>query len=84
MSSVAKQYDTKIDSKKRFTIRGAQFDYYHVSEFDDGHIELVPRVLVDPNEISVNTLNMMDKSVENLKSGKVSKPINFSKYLENQ
>ena len=84
MSSVAKQYDTKIDSKNRFTIRGSKFDYYHVTEFNDGHIELVPRVLVDPTVISRNTLNMMDKSVENLKNGKVSDPVDFSKYLENE
>lgn len=83
MSSIIKQYDTKIDSKNRFTIRGANFDYYHVTEFNDGHIELVPRVLVDPSVISKNTLNMMDKSVENLKDGKVSDPVDFSKYLEN-
>lgn len=84
MSAVAKQYDTKIDSKNRFTIRGSKFDYYHVTEFNDGHIELVPRVLVDPTVISRNTLNMMDKSVENLKNGKVSAPIDFSKYLEDE
>lgn len=84
MSAVAKQYDTKIDSKNRFTIRGSKFDYYHVTEFNDGHIELVPRVLVDPTVISRNTLNMMDKSVENLKNGKISDPVDFSKYLENE
>ncbi len=84
MSSVAKQYDTKIDSKNRFTIRGSKFDYYHVTEYNDGHIELVPRVLVDPNVISKNSLNMMDKSVENLKNGKVSDPVDFSKYLEKE
>ena len=84
MSTVAKQYDTKVDSKNRFTIRGSKFDYYHVTEFNDGHIELVPRVLVDPTVISRNTLNMMDKSVENLKNGKVSDPVDFSKYLENE
>ena len=84
MSSIIKQYDTKVDSKNRFTIRGANFNYYHVTEFNDGHIELVPRVLVDPNVISRNTLNMMDKSIENLKNGKVSDPIDFSKYLEDE
>ncbi len=84
MSAVVKQYDTKVDSKNRFTIRGSKFDYYHVTEFNDGHIELVPRVLVDPAVISRNTLNMMDQSVENLKNGKVSDSVDFSKYLENE
>ncbi len=84
MSAVVKQYDTKVDSKNRFTIRGSKFDYYHVTEFNDGHIELVPRVLVDPTVISRNTLNMMDQSVENLKSSKVSDSVDFSKYLKNE
>lgn len=84
MNVVDKQYDTKLDSKNRFTIRGSKFDYYHVTEFNDGHIELVPRVLVDPTLISRNTLNMMDKSVENLKNSKASDPIDFSKYLEDE
>ncbi len=82
MQSAIKEYDTKVDSKNRFTIRGAKYDYYHVSEFTDGHIELVPRVLVDPDIISKNTIEMMDKSVENLKNGKVSEPISLSEYLE--
>lgn len=84
MSAVARQYDTKVDSKNRFTIRGSKFDYYHVTEFNDGHIELVPRVLVDPTVISRNTLNMMDKSVENLKNGNASDLVDFSKYLEDE
>lgn len=50
MASVVNEYDTKIDSKKRFTLRGAQYDYYHVYEYEDGHIELTPRILVHPEE----------------------------------
>ena len=84
MSSIIKQYDTKIDSKNRCTIQGSNFNYYHVTEFNDGHIELFPRVLVDPALISRDTLNMMDKSVENFKNGKVLDPIDLSKYLENE
>lgn len=84
MSTILKEYDTKIDSKNRFTIRGAKYDYYHVMEFNDGRIEMIPRVLVDPSLISVNTLEMMDKSVENLKNRKVSEPIDFDKYKEDE
>lgn len=84
MQSSIKEYDTKIDSKNRFPIRGAKYDYYHVSEFTDGHIELVPRVLMDPDIISSNTLKMMDKSVKNIKNGIVSAPIDFSTYLEDE
>jgi len=77
-----KQYDTKIDSKKRLTIRGTSYEYYHVKEYEDGHIELMPRVLVDPQFVSKNTLATMDTSIKNLKSGKVSEPIDFSRYME--
>ncbi|MCK4542890.1 MAG: hypothetical protein KAU17_11705 [Spirochaetales bacterium] len=84
MKSVIKEYDTKIDSKNRFTIRGAKYGYYRVREYNDGHIELVPRVLVSPNTISRKALNMMDKAVENFKNGKVSEPIDLSKYSEEE
>ncbi len=82
MSSVMKQYDTKLDSKHRFTIRGANFDYYHVIEFEDGKIELQPRVLIDPLTISSNTLSMMDSSVLNLKNDKVSEPLDLSEFAD--
>lgn len=78
MSSVMKQYDTKLDSKHRLTVRGANFDYYHVIEFEDGKIELQPRVLIDPQSISSNTLTMMDSAIKNLKNNKVSDPIDLS------
>jgi hypothetical protein len=81
MSSVIKQYDTKVDSKNRLTIRDSHYNYYHVIEFENGKIELQPRVLVDPEYISKNTLSMMDKSIENLKSGNVSEPINISEFV---
>ncbi len=43
-----KEYDAKIDVKKRVTIRGAHFDHYHVIEYPDGKIALEPRELVAP------------------------------------
>ena len=69
-------YDTRLDSKRRLTIRGASFEYYHVKEYSDGHIVLEPRVLTPPFEVSQRTLAMMDSAVENLKSGQVSAPVN--------
>jgi hypothetical protein len=78
MAAVIKEYDTKIDSKKRFTVRGAKYDYYHVYEYEDGHIELTPRILVNPDDISENTLKMMDRAVENIKRGKTSGVIDLS------
>ncbi len=51
------------------------YDYYHVTEKENGVVILEPRLLVDPLTISKNTLDSMDKAVENVKKGIVSKPI---------
>jgi hypothetical protein len=82
LKHITQKYNAKIDSKKRITIRGAEFEFYEVNEFDDGKILLSPKVLVDPDTISENTLQMMDKSIENMDSGLVSNPINLQDYLE--
>jgi hypothetical protein len=78
--SPVKEYDAKIDIKRRLTLRGARYDHYHVKEYDDGRIELEPRELTDPLEISRRTLAMMDASMENLKKGVVSEPIDLSTF----
>ena len=75
-----KEYDTKIDTKKRITLRGSRYEYYHVVEFPNGKIELSPRELKEPFEISKESLRMMDLSMENFKKGIVSDPLNFSDY----
>ncbi len=51
-----KEYDAKTDTKKRITLRGKTYDYYHVTEYANGKIELEPHVLSRPFEISENTL----------------------------
>jgi hypothetical protein len=78
--AIVKEYEAKIDNKHRVTIRGAQYEYYNVKEFSDGHLELEPRVLMNPNDISVKTLQMMDSAVDNLKTGKASEPIDLSAF----
>ena len=75
MATPTLTYDAKVDSKKRITLRGTNYEYYNVQELDDGRIILSPRVLVDPFEISANTLKTMDQSMENFKAGKVSEPL---------
>lgn len=82
MESIVKEYDAKLDSKKRLTLREAGFEYYHVSVFSDQRIVLEPRVLTSPFDISANTLKMMDKSVQNMKKGKVSKAVDLSEFKE--
>ena len=73
-----RQYDASVDTKKRITLRGSKYTHYHVEEFEDGRIILEPRVLVCPFELSKNTLSVMDSSMESLKKGSVSKPIDLS------
>jgi len=80
--SPVKQYDAKMDAKKRVTLRGARFDHYHVLEYSDGHIVLEPRELVAPFEVSTRTLATMDESMKNLKKGKASKPIDLSAFAD--
>ena len=72
-----KEYDAKLDSKKRLTIRGARTEYYHVTEFEDGSVKLSPRELIHPDEISKRTLEMMDKAMKNIEEGKVSEPVDM-------
>lgn len=75
MEAVLKTYDARIDSKKRITIRNPKYEYYHVVEKENGVVVLEPRELIDPLTISKETLEQMDKSMENLKSGVVYGPI---------
>ena len=82
MSTVVREYDAKIDSKKRLTLRDAKYDYYHVSVLQDQRIILEPRILTVPEEISENTLKMMDSAVKNMKKGKVSHTPDLSEFKE--
>ena len=76
------EYDAKIDSKKRVTLRNANFEYYHVLQMSDGIIILEPRELRAPFQVSASTLSMIDKSMENLKRGVTSDPIDLSEFEE--
>ena len=80
MAATLKEYDAKLDSKKRLTLRTNAFDYYHVMEMDDGVIILQPRELTAPFRVSANTLEMMDQSIGNIKAGKVSPTIDLSEF----
>ena len=82
MQSAIREYDAKLDAKKRITLRSVLFEYYHVSEYDDGRIILEPRELAVPFQVSANTLAMMDGSIQNLKAGKVSDAIDLSEFAE--
>ncbi len=72
MQTVIREYDAKLDSKRRLTIRNTNFDYYHVQEMGDGTIILEPRELTAPFQILVKTLAMMDQSVRSCRFKAVS------------
>jgi hypothetical protein len=82
---IVKIYHTRLDGKKRVVIRNPQYTYYEVREFNDGHIELLPRILVSPEEhdavFSQRTVQMLDSAAQNLANGIVSAPINTAELL---
>jgi hypothetical protein len=80
--SAVKEYDARIDTKKRVTLRGANYEHYHVQEYANGRIVLEPRVLVAPFELSKKTLATMDASMKNMKKGKASKPIDLTPFTK--
>ncbi len=79
-TEIVKKYETNLDSKKRLTVRGVPFKHYVVEIYANGKVVLNPRVLVDPNTISKNTLKMIEKSMKNFKEGKVSEPVDLNRY----
>ena len=74
--STVRKYDARVDTKKRITLRGTQFRNYHVREYADGRIEMLPQELV---EISARTVEMMDSSIESLNEGVVGEPLKLSR-----
>ncbi|MCF0262320.1 MAG: hypothetical protein HUK23_05375 [Sphaerochaetaceae bacterium] len=73
-----RNYDVHLDNKNRLTIRGAKYSYYNVREYDNGCVMLEPRELTMPEGVTKETLEDMDKAVQNFKSGKVYGPIDLS------
>ena len=82
MAAMVQEYDSKLDSRRRITIRNTPYEYYHVEEYEDGIIKLEPRELTVPFQISKNTLQMMDSAMENFNEGVVSEAIDLSEFEE--
>lgn len=77
MATLIKEYDAKIDSKKRLSLRDTVFDYYHVSSYDDGTLKLSPMLLISPksNSKKITTkqiINISNKLRENAKKNGTS------------
>lgn len=77
---VVEHYDVAADAKKRISLRNAATKYFHVKAFSNGCYLLEPRVLSIPRSVSSRSLAMLEKSVGNLKKGKVSRPIDLSRF----
>ena len=75
-----REYDTRLDTKRRLTLRGADFEYYHVIVMENGTILLEPRELTTPFQVSTKTLTMMDEAVNYMKNGMVSEAIDLSDF----
>ena len=76
--TVVNDYDVAADAKNRISLRGAKAKYFHVKALSNGAYMLEPRILVPPDAIPAKTLKMLNRSVTNLKNGKVSAPIDLS------
>ena len=77
MGIVIDEFDVKTDDRKRLAIPAATAKHYHVTVYDDGHLELHPRMLVDAT-ISRRTLAMIDESIANMQAGVVSAPLDIA------
>ena len=66
MKRTIKEYDVKLDAKKRITIRRPLYSYYHVVEHPDGVITLEPRELIKPSSLAIDEEELLDKIRENL------------------
>ena len=82
MQAAIREYDARLDAKRRITLRNVLYEYYHVSEMEDGRIILEPRELTAPFQISANTLSMMDEAIRNMRAGKVSDAVDLSEFEE--
>lgn len=69
MAEVLKEYDLKMDSKRRVTLRSAEYEHYHARHYADGKILLEPRELREPETISRRALEQMDEAIRNLRDG---------------
>jgi len=75
--NTVREYDARVDTKKRVTLRGTQYRHYRVREYADGRIEMRPQELV---EVSERTVEMMDRAMENLDKGEAGTPLDLSRF----
>lgn len=69
MDAYVREYDAKLDSRNRITLRRAQYPFFHVREYEDGRILLEPRELTEPFRISAEDLETLEKAIEEIDNG---------------
>ena len=69
MDACVREYDAKLDSRRRITLRRAQYPFFHVREYEDGRILLEPRELTEPFRISPEDLETLEKAIEEIDNG---------------
>ncbi len=69
MGTYVREYDAKLDSRNRITLRRAKYPFFHVREYEDGRILLEPRELTEPFRISPEDLQALDKAIEEMNNG---------------
>ena len=55
-----------------------------IKEYKDGEIEMEPKELTTPFEISTNSLAMIDNSMQNTKEERVSEKVDLSEFTNNE
>ena len=69
MGTLVREYDAKMDSRRRITLRNGKYPFFHVLEYADGRIILEPRELTEPFRISPEDLQALDKAIEEIDNG---------------
>jgi hypothetical protein len=78
VTTIEKEYTIHLDTKNRFTLRGAKTKFYRVKVLKGGHVVLSPQKLVPSSKLSKDTLRQITQSIRNLKSGKIGGPIDIA------
>ncbi len=72
------EYIAHVDSKKRVVVRSSTHSVYRVREYADGHIVFIPCEITPSRKVKAETLRQIEKSIGNLKAGKVSKAVDVN------
>jgi hypothetical protein len=82
-TTILKEYNVSLDTKKRCVIRGVpSISKYHVQVLDTGRIIMDPMVMVSLKNLSEKTRTMLVSSMINLKEGKVGGVFNPNEFPE--